>query len=400
MSKQRFWLAGAIGLSFIVASSGIAAEEPIVPPSPDYSAGGCDPETTVKRIVWQPNVFEAFVQALEDQRPLVVLFASAPSYRPESGKNHSNELMKQLEDPAAQALADEAVYTICHYDHASGKLSDEFGRRMWVHLKLDALPTMCILAPRTDRLTEVSRMQGSFPAAKIVEHLKVNLPKALSPEALAPDNPSAAPIPAPAPAAAASLPAPATPAEAIGQLSQAVRAGDSLAVANLLTAPYVPLYTEVTVAAGRLGAAKRRLLAAMDVQFGAAEDAIPYGDDDTELREDLQKMSMTLLPEGTYPELKLFIARVRIDLKSGKSKTVELRVVREEDGWKIQPDETLGFIDEGRCRRYADFLNQLAADYGTLAQQVSAGAFASRQACKEAARERYLARRRPFDEAR
>ncbi len=338
------------------------------------------------KLVWEANVLDAFVKAVEEVRPLVVVFAMDPAFRNAQGMNGSTLLLEEFRAPEVQALGKDAVFVICEYDHRTGTMADEYGRRMWVHLKSDELPMLSIIAPRTDVLTETYRMIGSFPAKTIAAKLKEHLPKALgTPDVVLP------------PAAPASSPvsmAPGTPAEVIHRLSQAMRAGDAMAVGNLMTAAQAPLYAEVVKAAGQLGAAKRRLLAAMDGQFGVADDSLPYGDDDVELRNDLQLVSAVVLEEAHYPALTVADVRVRIEFKSGATRTTEVRTVREEEGWKLQPQEWLGFTDAARCRRHAEFLNRLANDFDAIARQVLAGNFASREACRKMARELYLVEKR------
>lgn len=46
---------------------------------------------------------------------------------------------------------------------------DEFARRIAVHLKLTDFPTTTFIAPRTDKLTELGRLEGFFDAQTIAQ---------------------------------------------------------------------------------------------------------------------------------------------------------------------------------------------------------------------------------------
>lgn len=355
----------------------------------------------IARIRWEDDVMEAFVKAIETNRPMVVLFVSNTSYRSPEGGNISNEARKVFESAKLQELANEAVFVLCTFDHTQNTIHDEFGKRIYQRLNIELVPTLCMFAPRTDFLQEVCHVEGIRTAETYAAELKV----ALSLSAKAVDSEVSQPNAPPTPPALApnggtqkiELPAPATPAEAINQLSRALQAGDISDVANLLAAPYVQLYSNTFSAAHRLGVAKRRILAAMDGRFGVGEDSVPYGEDDARVRKGMQHVSAVVLEEAHYPEMKLCVVRARMKFADGMSKSVEVRVVREENGWRIQPEEWLGFTDQERCRRHAEFLNRLADDFALLAQNISAGEFSSRSACQSAARELFLSNEKRLD---
>jgi hypothetical protein len=50
--------------------------------------------------------------------------------------------------------------------------ADEFARRMAVHLKIELVPSISILAPRTDMLTELYRIEGVFDAATVAGDIR------------------------------------------------------------------------------------------------------------------------------------------------------------------------------------------------------------------------------------
>lgn len=362
---------------------------------------GQDKVDSPPRIQWEGDVMEAFVKAIETNRPMVVLFVSNDSYRSPEGGNISNDSRKVFESPKLQEFAKEVVFVLCTFDHTQNTIHDEFGKRIYKRLNIESVPTLCMFAPRTDFLHEVCHIDGIRSAETYAAELKA----ALTRSAKSVDSEVCQPNSSPSPPAHApkgvthkiDVPAPATPAEAINRLSQALRAGDLSEIENLLSAPYAPLYADTFSAARRLGAAKRRILAAMDGQFGAAEDSVPYGEDDVRVRKGLQHVSAVVLEETRYPETKLCVVRARIRFADGTSKNAEVRVVREENGWKIQPEEWLGFTDKERCRRDAEFLNRLADDFTALGRKISVGEFESRSACQSAARELFLANERTLE---
>ncbi|MFO0916505.1 MAG: hypothetical protein U0795_26345 [Pirellulales bacterium] len=124
-----------------------------------------------KRIAWRTSVLDAFVEAVENNKPLVVVFLANPSYRPESGDNLSNREWAELDELVVHELADEAVFAVAQFDQRLGRVADEYGHRMFFHLKLTALPTISVIAPRTDALTELRRLEGFFPAGDVVSDL-------------------------------------------------------------------------------------------------------------------------------------------------------------------------------------------------------------------------------------
>lgn len=101
----------------------------------------------------------------------MVVFVSNPAYRNDEGGNHSNRQRIELDQLSMHELAGEAVFVVAQFDHRLGKVADEFGQRMFTHLKMSALPTISVIAPRTDRLTEIYRMEGLFEANDIANDL-------------------------------------------------------------------------------------------------------------------------------------------------------------------------------------------------------------------------------------
>lgn len=117
-------------------------------------------EVPGRQIGWYDNSLDAFVKAVENNQPLVVVFGSRDS--------SLTQLLgtSVLSCPHLNNLAGLAVFT---YGEPQG---DEYARRMAVHLKLTDYPTISVIAPRTDQLTEMFRMEGFFDAESIANDLQ------------------------------------------------------------------------------------------------------------------------------------------------------------------------------------------------------------------------------------
>jgi hypothetical protein len=136
-------------------------------------------ELPARQIGWaKGGTLEAFKKAVENVKPMVVVFGSR-----ESGYSQTLA-QKVLPCPHLNQLAGTAVFVY------GPPQEDEFARRMALHLKLTDFPTISVIAPRTDVLTEIFRMEGFFDAETIARDLRAAFerggywPKGLSPAAL------------------------------------------------------------------------------------------------------------------------------------------------------------------------------------------------------------------------
>lgn len=119
-------------------------------------------------ISWRDNSLDAFVEAVENDKPMVVVFGddSSPLF------NRQIQEMKSDKNNLMSRLSNRAVFVV-------GKPSeDEYARRMASHLKLTDYPTISVIAPRTDQLTETYRMEGYFQVSDVYKDLDLALPKA------------------------------------------------------------------------------------------------------------------------------------------------------------------------------------------------------------------------------
>jgi hypothetical protein len=119
-------------------------------------------------ISWRNNSLEAFVEAVENDKPMVVVFGdnSSPMFRKQMAELQADK------DRQMASLSERAIFVI-------GKPNeDENARRMASHLKLTDYPTISVIAPRTDQLTETYRMEGYFSVSQIFSDLNAALPAA------------------------------------------------------------------------------------------------------------------------------------------------------------------------------------------------------------------------------
>jgi hypothetical protein len=135
-------------------------------------------EVPGRQIGWiQNQTLEAFTEAVEANKPLVIVF----------GDRTSRFFVKQAEValpcPHVNQLVGHAVFAIGMPD------TDEYARRMALRLKLATYPTISVIAPRTDKLVELHRMEGFFDAEAIATDLrKVIWPKGLPDPPKLPSN--------------------------------------------------------------------------------------------------------------------------------------------------------------------------------------------------------------------
>ncbi len=119
-------------------------------------------------ISWRNNSLDAFVEAVENDKPMVVVFGddSSPLF------NRQIQEMKSDKNNLMSRLSNRAVFVV-------GKpAEDEYARRMASHLKLTDYPTISVISPRTDQLTETYRMEGYFQVSDVYKDLDLALPKA------------------------------------------------------------------------------------------------------------------------------------------------------------------------------------------------------------------------------
>lgn len=112
------------------------------------------------QIGWFVNdTLAAFTDAVEKQRPLILVFGDSTSNLVLAFAQYAAPC------PHLNQLAGAATFAY------GSPTSDEFARRIAVHEKLTVYPTISVLAPQTDVLHELYRMEGFFDAAAVADDL-------------------------------------------------------------------------------------------------------------------------------------------------------------------------------------------------------------------------------------
>lgn len=151
---RRIAIACAVGLTAVTTSAPALSAADAFTQVPSQEVLG-------SQIGWYVNrTLDAFVQAVENNKPLIVVFGDQTSPLTQAFAKFVTSC------PQLNQLAGVAVFA---YGSPS---ADEYARRMASHLKLTRFPTISIIAPRTDKLTEEYRMEGFFHAQSAADHLQ------------------------------------------------------------------------------------------------------------------------------------------------------------------------------------------------------------------------------------
>lgn len=127
----------------------------------DYDAFELLPRQEIQgqQIGWMVDSYQAFSDAIEKSRPLIVVFGDETS-------NLTLEFARKIAPcPHLNQLAGAATFAY------GSPTADEMARRMATHLQLTVYPTVSVIAPRTDQLVEIYRLEGIFDAARIASDL-------------------------------------------------------------------------------------------------------------------------------------------------------------------------------------------------------------------------------------
>lgn len=123
-----------------------------------------DTEIPGQQAAWYVNAtLDAMTDAVEKGRPLVMVFGDKTSPRTIAFAQYVAPC------PHINQIAGQATFAY------GSPLVDEFARRMAVHFNLTDYPTISVIAPRTDRLVELYRMEGSFTGAEVGRDLYLAL---------------------------------------------------------------------------------------------------------------------------------------------------------------------------------------------------------------------------------
>jgi hypothetical protein len=337
------------------------------------------PAKAPAEFAWEEDSLQAFVKAVEQNKPMVVLFGNLPKFRSPTGTNFTNDIRKEFNTPELIALRERAVFTLGFPDE------DEFARRMALHLKLTDYPTISVIAPRTDQLTETYRMEGFFKAGDIFKDLTRALP-----------------APKDAPPAAANEPkkeaAPLSEAdqkaiqEAVTAYGAAFKAGDLEQVTRRTAGPFNYFYEQGFALAREVGKAKRGILQAIDQRFGPIPDSITHGADDEKIRAQMRKVQSLFVLEYDTAIGKVVTLQVEATMSDGRKdpwKLVAYRPSEPGGPWLLWPKLAVGLSEIGTNETWQKNMKKLAAGYDAVAADVKAGKFSSRQAVHQAVFEAY-----------
>lgn len=339
------------------------------------------PKPAAKGFVWEDNSLEAFIKAIEQDKPLVVLFGNSPKFRSPEGTNFTNAIRKEFDKPELQELRDRAVFTLGFPEE------DEYARRMASHLKLTDYPTISIIAPRTDQLTETYRMEGFFTAAEIVKDLKLALPPAAKSAAEEAAPPVETP---PKPGEKVELTAADKKAiqQSVAEYAAAFKKGDLDLVAEITAQPFGYNFQEGFRLAKQVGQAKRAMLQAMDERFGKKADTISFGIDDERIRQPMMKVKSLFIAEYETALGKSVTLRVEATMANDQIDAWTLVATRPADPsgkWRVWPHQTAGTVSIGTTNAWRKNQEKLAANYEALAGEIKAGKYATRDDVHQAA---------------
>lgn len=340
------------------------------------------------RIHWEMNTLDAFVKAVEEVKPMVVVFLAPKEFRNEKGGNLSNDFQAVLDSKELLAFKDRAIFAK-GFAH-----EDEYARRMASHLKLTVYPTISVIAPRTDQLTETFRMEGFFKIEEVVSDLNLALPKAKTAEPGKKSSGNAKEV-KPQSAAqhdgtkgeAASFPE--ADRKAIEQAVSAYEA--AFKTGNLdqflkLTSEHDKTKLRFSLRTlAKVGDAKQLILVAMDNKWGRKDDSIPYGADDEKLQKRMMRVETLKLHSIENPGKMSATLYVEARLTTGKTESWKVFTSKQSDQWKLwihSSDSQQALI---LTREAESTLDKLAGLYQGIARDVLNGKYSSREAVKQAA---------------
>jgi hypothetical protein len=328
-----------------------------------------------KSIAWRSSVLDAFVEAVENGKPMVVLFALHPSQATVDGRHVSNEQRQEFDRPELAALADEAVFVVCHYDSTTGQMQDEYGERVRKHLNVTTFPATLTIAPRTDRLTEAGRFEGLFAAVDMAVGLRHDLRLAMMTDAER----------AQLEATRRAFAQPRSPEEAVNYYSEALANGDTFALSRIFAEPYGTRYDSMAATAGELSASKQRLRAALDEQFGVEETALDVGHDLEMMRQNLLYVTEVAFLGVKSATMDTAVVEARISQTDAAPYVADLELVREGDVWRILPGNRNEVDLIAYYESRANEAKFQAMQLDLITDQVRRGEFASREQAVQAA---------------
>jgi TPR repeat protein len=186
----------------------------------------------------------------------------------------------------------------------------------------------------------------------------------------------------------------ATPAAALQRLEQAMKAGDLDACAAAMADPVGPVMHQSFSAARKVGAAKRKLAAALDARFGSAgggqsRNPFAYAADDLSQREQLQRrVGITITEQRPDGEQFNLMVTTTVRTPQGTQQIPQGFIAIPQAGrWKVSPTSQARNLHAQRLRQANT--EKVAGAFEALAQAVAANRYHSRQEAEQAARLAY-----------
>lgn len=329
-------------------------------------------------ICWRTSVLDAFVEAVENNKPLVVLFASDPSHVAANGTNASNEQWAEFNRPEVQALAGQAVFVLCHYDWENGRMRDEYGDRVCRYINITDLPTVVVISPRTDALVETARFERVHSSAELVQGLRDAFARLLGA-----DN-----VPSQAighEVFKASFANPTTPEEAFQCYATAVQNADPYGVARMMIAPYSAQYAGMLNTATELAASKARFQQALNETFGAVAETVGLGIDFDSFRDSLRQYKEVSFQRVVSQTETLATYEIVFEMVDGSRAAEVVEFGREGGVWRIIPPSSQL---AGLSNSYDEQANQMkfmAMQLDLVTDQIRRGDLTNREAATTAA---------------
>jgi len=341
-----------------------AARMPTLPPA----------ESPAAPAVWRADVLDAFVEAVDNRKPLVILFRNDPAEDP---SRHGQDRIAQLKADGLTEFRDQAVFVelVFRLD-AEGR--DEYGCRLARVLEIDRSPSLSILAPNVDQVHEVFRDAGTRSLDELRIAFREQFPRALH---------------------VRHSWLPCNSGDLVVLFAEAMRTGDRRMHASCFAEPIRTRMLEVSAAQSTLGEAKRKMLAALDRRFGLQVERLPFIDDDEEMEEEMREVVRVEHGRATKRdsgvELEIRVTRAKkpgYDLQPVEQHSVEtLPVVVERNAIRFSARDPEAFAKT--LAEHAVRLKRIAAQFDAITAGVAAGRYATAAAARDQAVSNYRRRK-------
>lgn len=328
-----------------------------------------------KSIAWRTSMHDAFVEAVENEKRLVVLFALDPSQPTVDGRRVSIEQRLEFDRPELAALADRAVFVVCYFDSNTSKMHDEFAERVRAHLKITTLPTVSTILNRTDVLTEAGRFEGLFSAADLAKGLEEDLQRPLTTNV----------EPQQIEAFRAPFSSPDSPSEAVRCYEEALANGDVYALSQMFAEPFGTGYASMVAAAGELSLAKQRFCSALDQQFGRGHTAPDFGHDLEAMRRNLQFIKEVAFLSVKSITADRAVVEVRISQTDVATFVADIELAKEGNAWRILPSNRHEVNLPAYYESTSNEARLHAIEVDRITERVRRGEFSSREQAVQAA---------------